>query len=309
MWKLPPLQQRQQDAEDDEHRQQGAEDPGSFWQVLTTDNGKMWIGLLFVSVLFLILRLSISSPGLKVVADILIALTSFAGFSYTLVWCANFVASHPTHELCQGISEALFLGKFGQVPLVSSGGRFGSALVYFWVGSIALGSLLIGGYKALGSSLPTLQILGVIVLVFGLTCFAIAFAVGNMSPTPQNNDDYTSFVLVSLCSLLLIAVGSGLKTANAMSAKTAGIFLLCIGIGVFAAEYVPRLFRGLAQYNVWMPLFHKTRRIGYIFFLSVTIGSALLWLGRYSSGVGPSVGGIALIIFGSIYACIDCAQS
>ena len=303
LWRLPPLQQEQQE---------DVVAPGTtdgFWEVFKTDIGKIWITACCFSLFFLILRLILDAPGLAVVADSLIALTSFLGFSYILVWCADFFASHPNHATCRRLpSEAFFVGKFGQPPLVSSLGRFGNVRVYFWVGSVALGSLLIGVFRELGSSIQTLQIVGTIILTLGLVCFALEFTIVNQSPIPRLQDPrpgaYNSFMAVSTVISLLIAVGAGLKTADARKVETTGVFLLCTGVGACSAEYFPRLLLGHNS-PFWTPLDSKTVRISYVFSLSVTTGSALLWFGRSADNVGAFTGGIVIIVVGVLRVCIS----
>ena len=298
LWRLQPAlqQQRQQ------QRPLQLEDVVSFKEVFETNEGKLWIAAFFFAVLFLLLKWTIDSSGIAVVADIAVALVSFVGVSYTLLWCSDFFAANPDHVVRMILPEAFFIGKLYQQPFLSSVGRFRSsrhAHVYFWVGSIALGSLFIGISKELGSNL-VLRIIGTTVLTFGMVCCALEIAVGNKLPPPdleneRQCDIYRSLSLASTVFVLCLAVGAGLITGESsntyIKVRTFGAFLLCAGIGALAAEYVPRLFRGDV---IWMPLEDRTRKISYLIFLSVNLGSSLCWLGN----TGALVTGILMLIFG-----------
>jgi hypothetical protein len=304
LWKLQNTQQQQQQ----QQQQRGPPTPppleeiGSFWEVFETTKGKTWFGALLFTVLFLILKWTISSSGLSILADTAVTATSFVGATYVLLWFTKFFAANPNHPIRQSLPEAFFLGKQNQPPFLSPNGRFRSSRqmhVYFWIGSIALGSLFICISNELGS-IPVLIIMGTTILTLGLVCSALEITIGNVSPPPDLENEpqcgiYWSFALLSAIFVLCLAVGAGLMTYESYSkVRTIGVFLLSAGIGALAAEYVPRLFR--RQDTIWMPLGPATRKRSYTIFLSVTIGSSLCWLGT----LGAMVAGILVLVCGVV---------
>lgn len=284
------------------------EDPPfqSWREILASKGGILWLLGVALAVLLLVLRWTVSDYFLlRLVGDFLISVLAFFGFRCFLLWWPDFCVQEPRHPLVrQNFGYRQFSGTPQEAPYLSSTGRWHAIrrqYVSFLVGTIALGSFLVGSANQVGDLGTTCRIIGSILLSFTATGFCLLYAtVSCRSPPPSSEAQESSamcarFLTTPAIQVGFFSLGVGLTTAKSQSAKQAGTVLLSVGLASLVATLFPRIIR---PPPLWQDLDPGVCLQNYLFFVGVTLGSLLVWLGRTedSSGLRKTGTGLLLLV-------------